>query len=139
MSMWDSDRIFGGLRLDQEYEEGEHFVLDDIEIVAEDVDMDNGNDNLATKTQLHTRKLNDDGTVSGDPLVVGTFSSAIAEKARIKADGDLPAVVSMMIIPSKVAGRNDARVIQFIRPWEEPKDKRTAKQKAAAKDLPLPF
>lgn len=145
MSMWDSDIIFGGKRLDETYDTGVRFILDAIEIAAEDIDLDGDpNTNNATKTLLTTRALDSDGhLLDGDgfednddgrgPIVVGTFASAIADKARKVSEGDLPAVITTLVVPSKTPGRNDARVIQFVRKWVEPPAADSANAKAAAR------
>lgn len=134
MGMFDKDRVFGGDRLDEEFEDGIPFLLLDAEVVAEGIDT--GNDlPPASKTMLivaHLKGGNPGGPVEGEPKVVGTLASAIADKVRLKSDGDLPAVVETQTVPSKDAGRNDAKVLQWVAAWDGdvPKHKLTLEKVA---------
>lgn len=120
--MWDKDVLYGGERLDAHVRigdtraEAEEVLLLDITIVSDEVPTDLGN---ATKTALVIDKLSADGTKSeGKALEVNTLAQAIAEKARVKQDGDLPAVVCFFKAPSGTEGFQDATVMQFVRRWD---------------------
>lgn len=129
MGMFDKDRLYGGERLTDhvkightregtraEPEDVENVLLLDCVIVSEEVPTDIG---LATKTELLLNKLSEDGTtLEGEPFKVNTLAQAIAEKAKAKTDGDLPAVVCFFVTPSGTEGYSDATVMQFVRPWD---------------------
>lgn len=111
MGMFEKDKVFGGKRLSGEggeFNNGDEFILWDGEIVAKDVETEIGD---ATKTKLTVSRL-DSPT---DKFDVGTFATAIASKIEAKEDGDLPAVVELMQVPTDKG--NDATVIQFVRAW----------------------
>lgn len=122
--MWDRDILYGGERLDAHVVIGESstdpnkesVLLLDIVIVSDEVPTDLG---PATKTNLLISKISADGTKpEGDLLEVNTLAQAIAEKARVKNEGDLPAVVCFFKTPSGTEGFSDATVMQFVRRWD---------------------
>jgi hypothetical protein len=122
MGMWDRDILYGGERLDahvnvgETRQDAEEVALFDIVIVSDEVPTDLGN---ATKTALVICKLSADGTkTEGKPLEVNTLAQAVAEKARTKGEGDLPAVVCFFKAPAGTEGFSDATVMQFVRRWD---------------------
>ncbi len=122
MGMFTKDVLYGGERLDKHVTIGtgpldsEKILLLDCGIVSDQVPTDIG---MATKTALVICKLSDDGTtLAGEPYEVNTLAQAIAEKARAKAEGDLPAVVCFFVAPAGKEGHNDATVMQFVARWD---------------------
>lgn len=121
MGMFTNDLLFGGERLDkQEWitigesaRESTQVLLLDAVIVSDEVPTELGN---ASKTNLLIAPLLEGGTVAGEPVTLGTLAAPIAEKARQKTPGDLPAVVCFMTVASKFD--NDATVMQFVRRWD---------------------
>lgn len=126
MGMFTKDRLYGGKRLDQEFEVGtlanpdggEVFILLDAEVLAEPVPTDIGE---ATKTVLRVRKLDPSTNLpAGDVFDVGTLSQAVAGKAREKEDGDLPALVRAHYVEAGTEGYSDALVLSFVAEWDGP-------------------
>jgi hypothetical protein len=124
MGMFTNDILFGGARLDQEFtignvdnrDGGEPFVLLDCKVLSDAVPTSIGD---ATKTVLRVVRIDPDSyKVKGPVFDVGTFSMAIAEKAKSKAEGDLPAVVRCHMVPSQTKGNNDALVLSFISAYD---------------------
>lgn len=115
MGMFEKDKVFGGKRLvgddSAEFKFGDEFILWDGVIAAENVEFDNDIGKPATKTVLTVSRLES----PNEKFDVGTFASAIAEKVKEKEEGDLPAVVQVLQVPTDM---NDATVIQFVRPWD---------------------
>jgi hypothetical protein len=97
--------------------------------VADDVPTSLG---MASKTMLVLAKRDQGGTFS-DVHTVGTLSSVIAEKVRMRSDGDLPAIVCFM----RVTGTHgtEATVMQFIR---RPRSEESIPEFDALEE-PLPF
>ena len=119
MGMWTKDQLYGGLRLadyvkigtkEEGPAGGEHVALFDIGIISDEVPTDIG---LATKTGLVIGKLDKDLKVT-EVLELNTLAQAIAEKARAKTEGDLPAVVCFFITESSNESYSDAVVMQFV-------------------------
>lgn len=139
MGMWDKDKLYGGERLDRHVkigtvEEGsagaEKVALFDIQIVSDEVPTDLGN---ATKTAMVIGKLDDSGTKVTEVLEVNTLASAIADKARVAAEGDLPAVVCFFETPAGTEGYSDATVMQFVSRY----DGKVPDYKPLAETIPL--
>lgn len=120
MGMWQKDKLYGGERLANHVTIGtspadsESVALYDIAIISDEVPTNIGN---ATKTAMVIAKH--DGKKWGEPMTVNTLASAIADKARVVEDGDLPAVVCFFVTPSGTDGYNDATVMQFVRPYTD--------------------
>jgi hypothetical protein len=118
MGMFDNDVLFGGERLDKhvtigtDSTNGERVALLDAVIVSDEVPTSLGN---ATKTLLKIGKLDKDYKII-EVQDLGTLAKAIADKVRLKEDGDLPAVVSFFTTPSKFD--NDATVMQFVSKYD---------------------
>jgi hypothetical protein len=128
MGMFDKDITLGGLRLDQEFtigqkdargpDGGEVFCLFDIHVLDEKITLPNDLP-PAEKTVLRVCKWDPDKLILTGPVYdVGTLSSAIAGKAREKADGDLPALVRAHMAKSGNAAHNDATVLTFVGPYD---------------------
>jgi hypothetical protein len=129
MSMFTKDRLYGGKRLDQEFQLGESFILWGIEVMAEPVPTEWGE---ATKTLLDVSRVE----APDERVIVGTLASAIADKAKDAEPSDFPAIVTY----EKVTGSHgtDAQVISFVGPYDEPTTAK-AKGKNAAKSEDAPF
>lgn len=121
MGMFDKDRLYGGERLDQTFEEDDRFILWNAEVLDEKVPTGIGD---ATKTLLTVSKLGS----PGEKFVVGTLASAIATKAATAEDSDFPAVVKYHHVPGQQD--SEAAVISLVEPYDA---------KKAKKDAEIPF
>lgn len=93
--MWDRQRLLGGERLTESYQEDESFILRDLRIVGE-VEVEE--DKSAPKCELVTSPLDDPSRT----LIVGTLSKAICELAeQDRAEGDLPVVCHWTRVETK--------------------------------------
>jgi hypothetical protein len=122
MGMFTNDILYGGTRLDKYIGIGdldrvgaEPFILLDCKVLPDRIPTSIGD---AEKTLLLIAKLGAEDNLPGDVEVVVTLSQAIAEKARQKADGDLPAVVICHMAESSKEGYNDALVMTFVSPYD---------------------
>lgn len=144
MGMFDRDKTLGGLRLDQEFtignadargpDGGEVFLLLDCTVLPEPVDLNNDLP-PAQKTILRVCRWDADKyRATGEVFDVGTLSQAIAEKAREKSDGDLPALVRAHKAAARNEAWNEATVLTFVGPYDGP----TIKYNTLEKDLYVP-
>ena len=93
--LWDRQVLLGGLRLTEVFNEGEDFILWDLEHVGV---VDIGDGSQAEKTALTVSTLEK----PGEKFTVGTLARAIHEMAVAeRADGDLPAVVKWTRVETK--------------------------------------
>lgn len=119
-SVFDRDILYGGKRLDQEFEIGDgienaaHFILHDAKVLGE-VTTDIG---VATKTGLVVSHIDK----PDEAISVGTLSGPIAAKFAgvddLKSDPKMPALVAVFTTPASREGYNDATVLQFVSVWE---------------------
>lgn len=109
MGMFDKDKVFG-VRLDQEFRLGEHFILRGVNLTGETIDTNFG---PAEVVRLTVSKL----SKPDYQYECQTVASAIVDKAREAEDGDFPAVVSLIRVKTKNSA--NALVLQFIAPYAE--------------------
>lgn len=126
MGMWTNDVMFGGLRLDEQLEKRVPFVLYDAAITVEEVPTSVGN---ARKSSMIVQRLKVDtdaahpsraaNEVEGEPFVVNTLASTIAEKVAQASASDFPMVVCWDTIHSEKWDR-EATVLVPLRKWTQP-------------------
>lgn len=120
MSMWDTDRAYGGHRLDSVFPIGEGvgsksetFILYAVNVLPEKVEtsLPGG----ATKTLLRVASRAEPDVV----FIVGTLASAIADKAERASATDFPAVVRLERIQPKQEGFGPALVLTFVKMYAD--------------------
>lgn len=109
MGMFDKDKQFGN-RLDQEFEVNVNFILWDADISDEAISTSFG---MATVANLLVSRME----TPEDAYVVTTVASAIVDKIKEKEDGDLPAVVKTRRVASSRSKKQEAFVLQFVKPY----------------------
>ena len=109
MGMFDKDKEIGRV-LQTVFNFGDEFILRMAEVMPEKVKTDLGD---ATKTVLTVSRLDS----PGEEFEVSTLSSPIAEKAKQLEEGELPAVVQLLEVPSNFGGK--AVVIQYVRDYDK--------------------
>lgn len=115
-SVFDRDILYGGLRMDKEFEYGNgienaaHFILYDAKVLGE-IDTDLG---MATKTGLVVARIES----PTEAFAIGTLSGPIAQKFatvdNLRNDPKMPAIVAVFTTESSTAGNNEATVLQFV-------------------------
>lgn len=117
MGMFDKDKLYGGLRLDEKFNIGDKFVLFNVMVMDARVPTAVGD---AEKTLLVVSYIEGKDKIS-EAFIVGTLASAIADKAKEAAPDDFPAIVELAKVPSSYQGKDgkgqDATVIQFVSPY----------------------
>lgn len=107
--LWNRQQMYGGLRLDQEFQEKEQFILWGMTSPGE-VELDEGD--KAVKTLLTVSRMNE----PDEKFEVGTLSKAINEMVGQAEDGDLPAVVFWEEVETK-RKMQPAKVLTAVRLW----------------------
>lgn len=108
--LWNRQQMYGGLRMDSEFEQKEEFILWDMRAAGE-VDLDD--DQKAEKTILTVSRVKE----PDEKFEVGTLSKAIGEMPDKITDGDLPAVVYWEEVETKRA-MQPAKVLTAVRLWK---------------------
>lgn len=112
--MFDKDKEYG-LRLDQEVDLRENFVLWEAKVTEGDVMPTALGEAMVAR--LVIQHLNQEtGRAVGDKIEVNTVASSIVEKAQEAEADDFPAVCRLMKVPSK---KHDvqALVLRFVGPY----------------------
>lgn len=105
--LWGRQQMYGGLRLDQEFEQKQEFILWGLSSPGE-VELED--DQTADKTILEVSRLNEPDV----KFEVGTLSKAINEMVEHVSDGDLPAVVYWEEVETK-RKMQPAKVLTAVR------------------------
>lgn len=108
-SAWELDKKYG-TRVTQAFAHHEPFVLLGAKIEEETIDTVFGDARVASLLVCKLR----DGKPVGDPFKVGTVASAIVDKIEAAVDGDYPAVVMLLEVPSKQNPNKPALVLQYV-------------------------
>lgn len=115
MGMFDKDKEYG-LRLDQEFDLRENFVL----LSAKVTDGDTMETELGTAqvARLECMHLNEDGKTTGDIVECNTIASAIVEKCKEAEDHEFPAIVRLIRVDSKRFPKANPLALRFVGPYK---------------------
>lgn len=105
--LWGRQQMYGGLRLDQEFEQKQEFILWGLSSPGE-VELED--DQKADKTILQVSRISE----PDEKFEVGTLSKAINEMVDHVSDGDLPAVVYWEEVETK-RKMQPAKVLTAVR------------------------
>lgn len=107
---WESQVQFGGLRMDQTFQENEAFIIWSLKAGPE-INTELG---PAKKSLLQVSRIDDPDT----KFEVGTLSEPIAKMAELALATDFPVEAFW----KKVEGSqgSPATVLEAVRPWEDP-------------------
>jgi hypothetical protein len=108
--MWDRQRVFGGLRMQQEFTAQEQFILWGITAGGE-VPLD-GTDS-APKTVLTVSRMNE----PKEKFEVNTLSGPIAEMVTLAQDDDFPVIAYWETVPTK-REQSEATVLTALGKYE---------------------
>ncbi len=116
-SFWARDEDYGK-RMDQQFAEGEQFLVLDIAPDTPFTDPSTG-EVYESRTKMTARALDPETlTPIGLPIVVKTLSSPIYDRVKESAEG-FPAVVCWRKVENKKYN-NRATILEFVAPWPLP-------------------
>lgn len=108
MGAFDKDKEYG-VRLDQEVELNQHFILWDAALPGRTIDTSIGEAEVCELVISHTATPEDKTTVN-------TVAAAIVDKFRNGVEPDeVPAVCKIMRVPSRFG--QPALVVQYVKPY----------------------
>lgn len=113
-SAFAKDKLFGK-RIDEEFAEGQHFLLLGGMIEPDKIETEIGEAELA---KLLVQRLDANDQPLGRPYVVGTLASAIVAKVKELQASDVPAIVEVRTVLSK-RWKAKALVLQYVGSTDE--------------------